>query len=132
MGRQFFTRFHVAKADVAFERQITLVRVEHVKQQNLVIRVSQVIEPVHDARQVVEQVADHHDHAAVPRKLGRLMQRPSGIGNGPRVRGADQPQDFIELVRFGLGRQAGDDRIGKQRDSDGVLLLEGQMGERRR
>ena len=65
---------------VVLERELDLLRVEDLEHHHLVLLVAQVAQALLDAFDVVEEVAEQDDQAAVVQLLGQLVEDPPGVG----------------------------------------------------
>ena len=118
------------EADVAVEGEIQLVGVHEVHDQHFVAGETQMVEAVQDAFRFVQQVADHHDHAAPGDAFRKVVHDLANVRFLERLGVFQFAADAVNLRQRLLGLQVGLQALVENPDAHAVRLVDDQVRER--
>ena len=129
--RDLGARLQVLEARRALERELDLMRIEHVEDDHVVAAELKVLQPANDPVRFVEQVGDEHDHAPLGDEVRHVMQGFLDVGPATEGQPIEGEEHGAYLARARACRQHRDDAVVERDQAHGIALPVHQVRQRR-
>src|SRR5688572_13056898 len=128
LGDDLLSGLEIDETQLVMKREGPLGVVEDLEDDDLVLPVPEVLQPLQHATRIVHEVGDDDDEPPAPNLLRDARQAGADVGAGSGLDILQLAQHELEMAPRRPRRDETPDGVVEQQQADGVLLVEHQEG----